>query len=110
MLSSPTILLPLLRVVEAGWRQERFLKSIEQLREEARTLYDRLAGLTDHLGRMGKKLEGTVDEYNAFVGSFDRRVIPQARKFEEMGVQGSKTLPAVEPVETRPHQPKSAES
>ena len=39
MLASPTILLPMLRVVEAGWQQERFRENIEKLREEARTLY-----------------------------------------------------------------------
>ena len=62
MLASPTILLPLLRVVEVGWRQERFLKNIEQLRDHAKILYDRLAGLTDHLAALGKRLEGAVSE------------------------------------------------
>ena len=109
-LASPTILLPLLRVVEVGWRQERFLKNVEQLRSEARILYDRLAGLTDHIGRLGKKLEGAVSEYNEFVGSYDKRVMPQARKFEEMGAQGVKVLPEVEPIDNRPHPPKSVES
>lgn len=109
ILASPTMLLPLLRVVEIGWRQERFLKNIEQLRDEARVLYDRLAGLTDHLGALGKRLEGTVTEYNAFVGSYDSRVIPQARKFEAMGAQGSKSLPDVQQIEARPRKPKSVE-
>lgn len=106
MLASPTILLPMLRVVEVGWRQERFLKNIEQLREEARVLYDRLAGLTEHLGELGKKLYGAVKEYNAFVGSYDSRVIPQARKFEMMGVQGSRTMPDVAQIEAAPREPK----
>lgn len=109
MLASPTILLPMLRVVEVGWRQERFLKNIEQLREEARVLYDRLAGLTEHLGVLGKKLDGAVKEYNAFVGSYDSRVIPQARKFESMGVQGSKSLPDVAQIEASPREPKGSE-
>jgi DNA recombination protein RmuC len=109
MLASPTILLPLLRVVEVGWRQERFLKNVEQLRDEAKILYDRLAGLTDHLGTLGKRLEGAVNEYNAFVGSYDSRIIPQARKFEEMGARGIKTVPDVQPVEGRPRQPRSIE-
>lgn len=109
MLASPTILLPLLRVVEVGWRQERFLNNIEQLRDQAKVLYDRLAGLTEHLATLGKRLEGAVNEYNAFVGSYDSRVIPQARKFEEMGAQGTKNVAEVQPVEIRPRQPKSDE-
>jgi DNA recombination protein RmuC len=110
MLASPTMLLPLLRVVEVGWRQERFLQNIERLRDEARVLYDRLAGLTEHLGTLGKRLEGAVSEYNAFVGSYDSRVIPQARKFEEMGVQGTKTLPDVQQIEARTRRPKQGET
>lgn len=106
MLASPTILLPLLRVVEVGWRQERFLENVEGLRDEARTLYDRLAGLTDRLGTLGKRLEGAVKEYNAFVGSFDSRVVPQARKFEAMGVKGSKSISDIAQIELLPRQPK----
>jgi DNA recombination protein RmuC len=109
MLASPTILLPLLRVVEVGWRQERFLKNIEQLREDAKVLYDRLAGLTDRLGSLGKRLEGAVNEYNALVASYDSRVMPQARKFEGTGAQGSKELADVQETESRPRQPKSVE-
>lgn len=107
MLASPTTLLPLLRVVELGWRQERFFESVEHVRDEAKVLYDRLAGLTEHLGTLGKRLEAAVNEYNAFVGSYSSRVIPQARKFEEMGAQGTKIVPDVQPVEGRLRKPKS---
>lgn len=93
MLASPTILLPLLRVVEIGWSQARLQENIDTVRDTARDLHDRLVTLTGHLLRMGSSLENSVGAYNALIGSYESRVMVQARKFRPLGVDGAKTLP-----------------
>jgi DNA recombination protein RmuC len=101
MLASPTVLLPLLRVVEMGWRQERYLKNVEEVQDHARELHDRLAIMTGHMQKLGSSLGGAVGSYNSLIGSYEARVMVQARKFKELGVEGTKPLPeTLAPVET----------
>jgi DNA recombination protein RmuC len=95
MLASPTVLLPLLRVVEIGWRQERFLENIDLIRDHARELHDRLVTMTGHMQKLGYSLDGSVDAYNSLIGSYETRVMVQARRFRALGVEGTKVLPEV---------------
>ena len=52
--------------------------------------------------KVGKNLNSSVDSYNAAVGSFERQLIPGARKFAEMGVETGKLIEAPEPLEKQP--------
>jgi DNA recombination protein RmuC len=47
---------------------------------------------------MGDNLSKTVKKYNAFVGSLEGSVMPQARHFNELEVEG--TSAPIEPLET----------
>jgi DNA recombination protein RmuC len=61
--------------------------------------------------KVSRSLGGAVDSFNAAVGSIERNVLPQARKFTELGVT-SDTLPAAEPVDSlvrAPSNPKALE-
>jgi DNA recombination protein RmuC len=40
-----------------------------------------------------------VEAYNATVGSLERQVLPQARRFPELGVTADAPLPTIEPIE-----------
>jgi DNA recombination protein RmuC len=53
-------------------------------------LYGRLATFSEHLAKLGRGLDGAVENYNRSVGSFEAKVLPSARKFAEMGISGSK--------------------
>jgi hypothetical protein len=44
----------------------------------------------------------TVEAFNGAVGSYETRVLPGARKLEELGAGGKKTLEDTEPVDARP--------
>jgi DNA recombination protein RmuC len=62
-------------------------------------MYARLTTFADHLARLGRSLDSSVDAFNKAAGSYDSRVLPGARKFAELGVTGSNTPPAVEQIE-----------
>ena len=51
-----------------------------------------------HLGRMGQRLGGAVEAYNAAVGSLERQVMSQARRFNELGVTADAPLAEIEQV------------
>jgi DNA recombination protein RmuC len=50
------------------------------------------------VGRLGKSLDSAVKAYNETVGSLERQVLVQARRFEKHGITG------VEPPELQPIQ------
>jgi DNA recombination protein RmuC len=69
--------------------------------ELGRDLYKRLAVLGGHVTSMGRSVENSVKHYNALVGSLEGSVLPQARKFNELQVEGtSQPLPELSPIDT----------
>lgn len=101
ILATPTSLIALLRAVAFGWRQEALAENAERIRQAGKELYDRLTTFSDHLGKVGRNLDSAVDNYNKAVGSFDSRVLPGARRFAEMGIQGKKELAEHDAVEKK---------
>ncbi|HEX22474.1 MAG TPA: DNA recombination protein RmuC, partial [Chromatiales bacterium] len=90
----------LLRAVAYGWRQESLAENAEQIRQVGEELYGRLGTFADHLGKMGKSLNSSVQHYNKAVASFDSRVLPSARKFSDMGISAKKSIDKTEQIES----------
>lgn len=101
ILASPSTLIGLLRAVAVGYKEEQLAAAAEELRELGKELHERVATAMGHAVRMGKNLGQAVDAYNDFVGSYEKRLEPVMRKFEEGGVKGSKELPDVAHLEMK---------
>jgi DNA recombination protein RmuC len=84
ILATPTTLIALLRAIAYGWRQENLAENTQKISTLASELVRRLSDLSAHLKRMGKALETTVEVYNQSVGSYERRLLSTARKFEQL--------------------------
>jgi DNA recombination protein RmuC len=61
-----------------------------------------LSVFVSHLNKVGRQLASSVDSYNRAVGSLERKVLPGARKFTELGIHPKKELESVEPLESLP--------
>ncbi len=92
ILASPSTLIGLLRAVHVGWREHRLAEEAHELLEAGRELHRRAATAFEHVNQLGKSLNNAVGHYNKFVGSTDRMLMPQLRKFEEMDMQSTKKL------------------
>lgn len=92
IIATPTSLIALLKAVAYGWRQVTLAENAREIRDLGEQLHDRLATFLGHLGRLGRQLGASVEHYNQAVGSLERQVLPAARRFEELGVKGRKTL------------------
>jgi DNA recombination protein RmuC len=103
------MLITLLRTVACIWSDAKVADSARKVSELGRDLYDRLTTMTEHFGRLGKRLDDAVQEYNKSVGSFERRVLPQARKFTEHGIQPKKELGELEAIERAAQPPQTLE-
>jgi DNA recombination protein RmuC len=100
LLATPTTLIALLKAAAYGWRQEAVSKNADAIAELGRQLHDRVATFTDNLEKIGRGLDTAVKGFNSAVGSFEGMLMPGARKFAELGAQGTKKLESPAPVET----------
>ena len=56
--------------------------------------------MSSHFEKVGNSLSSAVDCYNKTISSLEARVLPSARKFEELGVKTKKDkLPILNPIE-----------
>ena len=98
IIATPSTLIALLKAVAYGWRQSAVAHNAAQIRDLGQELYRRLSTFNGHLGRMGQRLSTAVEAYNAAVGSLERQVLPQARRFADLGVTADAPLAPLEPI------------
>ena len=96
--ASPTNLIGLLRAVHYGWQQETIAEGARQISDLGRELYKRLSTMGTHVSKLGRSLDTAVRSFNETVGSLERQVLPQARRFEQHGITGI-APPELAPIE-----------
>ena len=99
ILATPTNFIALLRAVSYGWKQQALADNAKEIRDLGEDLYKRLTTFSGHLDRLGKSLGSSVDHFNKSVGSLERNVIPQGRKFLEMGIRAKNNMAEPQPIE-----------
>jgi DNA recombination protein RmuC len=98
ILATPSTLIALLKTVAYGWRQADVAENAATIHEMGQELYRRLNSFVSHLEKLGKQLNSAVGAYNSAVGSLERQVLPQARRFPELGVTSDAPLSTLEPI------------
>ncbi len=99
VIATPSTLMALFKAVSYGWRQAVVAEHAARILELGQDLHRRLATFVGHLDRTGQRLGAAVDAYNSAVGSLERQVLPQARRFTELGAVSGESLAPPEPVE-----------
>ncbi len=102
--TTPVTLLAMLKAVAYGWQQHRITENTRQIAAEGQALYSRLETFLAHFADMGKQLDRAVEGYNRALGSFERRLLPVARRFQEMKIVEGRTDPP-DAIETRARRP-----
>ncbi len=110
LLATPTNLVAIARTVAGVWRQEGLAREAKQIGALGKEMYDRIAVAAQHLKTVGSGLNSAVNNYNKFVGSFERNVMSTGRKFAELNIEtGKRELDDVPPVEALPRYGSQAE-
>jgi len=99
VLATPATLYALLGAVARGWRDARLEENTREVLVHARELDERLALFAEHLAKVGAGLRRSVEAWNAAVGSFESRVLPQTRRMRELGAEGRAKLAVPDRVE-----------
>jgi DNA recombination protein RmuC len=79
-LASPVTLWSVLKTVAFSWQQDVVTAEAKELFDLSRELYSRLSTMAGHVDKLGRSLRAGVTDYNRFVGSLERTVLPSARR------------------------------
>jgi DNA recombination protein RmuC len=101
-LASPVTLWSLLKTVAFSWQQDVLTSEAKVLFDLSRELYSRLTTTASHIDKLGRAIKGTVNDYNKFVGSLERQVLPSARKLNVL--DESKVIPQLSGIEESPRE------
>lgn len=96
-LASPVTLFSVLKAVAVSWRHEVVTQEARALFDVSRELYSRLTTLATHVDKLGRSIERSVKDYNTFVGSLERQVLPSARRLSQL--DESKVLPQLDEID-----------
>lgn len=103
LVATPTTMIALAKAIAVGWRQQELSEHADKVAALGRDLYKRLATMGGHIVQVGAGLGRAVEHYNKFVGSLEGSVMPQARRFNELAVEGThEALPELRPIEIEP--------
>ena len=83
-LASPVTLWSVLKTVAFAWQQNVLTDEAKELFDVGKQLYARLSTLSEHVEKLGRTIERSVKDYNAFVGSLERQVLPSARRLNAL--------------------------
>jgi hypothetical protein len=100
---TPATLIALAKAVAFGWRQEKVAENAQRVHALGRELYRRMITMTSHIEHCGDALGKSVKHFNQFIGSIEYSVMPQARRFNELEVEGTAMeIPVLKPIELEP--------
>ena len=100
---TPSTLIALAKAVAFGWRQEKVAENAKKVHDLGRDLYRRVTAMAEHIQACGGALHKSVRCFNDFIGSLEQSVMPQARRFNELEVEGTATeIPELKHIETEP--------
>lgn len=100
---TPSTLIALAKAIAFGWRQEKVAENAQRVHELGRELYRRMLAMAGHIQETGGALQKSVRCFNDFVGSLEQSVMPQARRFNELEVEGTATeVASLKPVDLEP--------
>ncbi len=110
LLATPTNLVAIARTVAQVWRQDTIAREAVEIGKAGAELYDRIAVAAEHLKRVGSGLDSAVNNYNKFVGSFERNVLSAGRRLKDKGIEiGKREIDDVPLVEAAPRYTEAAD-
>lgn len=89
---TPAALFPLLKAVAYGWRAEDQAANAREIADAGRELHKRVSVIAKYAADLGNALDRAMNSYNDFVGSLERNVVSQAKKFEALSAQSERTI------------------
>lgn len=82
VLATPASLFGILKALAHTWRQEDLAENAREVVSMGQVLFNRLSTVAKHASKLGRSIERSVKDYNAFAGSMQTQLLTQARRFD----------------------------
>ena len=102
VIASPSTLIALRPAVHMGYEEQKLAREAQELRKLGQELHLRAVKAMDFVAKLGTNLQKANEAYNDFVGSYQTRLEPTLRKFQEGGATSGKELPTLTPIDATP--------
>jgi DNA recombination protein RmuC len=83
-LASPVSLFSVLKTINYIWRQNADESQVRAMIKLGRELYERVGKVAQVADKLGRSINATVKDYNAFVSSLESRMLVTARKLNDL--------------------------
>ena len=93
LLTTPSSLMAVLRIVEHCWKQQKLTENAEEIRDLGNKLVEHAASFLKHMETFRSNLNKCVTAYDTATGSWRRGVHPTLKKFQELGISGEALEP-----------------
>lgn len=93
LIATPPTFVGLLKVVHYGWQEQKLADNAEKISQIGKELHKRIADFVECYHLVGKSLLKASSDYEVGMKRLNSRLIPQAKKMEELGAKGKKDLP-----------------
>jgi DNA recombination protein RmuC len=97
IISSPTNLFALLKIVDDLWKRDNQSRHALEIARQGGALYDKFAGFVGSIEDVGRNLERAQKSYGEAFNQLKEgkgNLISRAEKLRELGIKASKKLPA----------------
>lgn len=96
VLSSPTNLFAILRIVDELWRRDSQSKNALEIARQGGELYDKFVGFAEVFGTVGASLDKSQEQYAramSMLNSGRGNLVRRAESLRQLGIKTSKSLP-----------------
>jgi DNA recombination protein RmuC len=107
VIATPATLMAILQTIEFGWRQVNMRENAREISKLGKELYSRVNIFIGYIESMGKHINNLIKSFNNAVGSIESRLLPQMRRFDELGAGDGKGVKGVEKIDEKPAELKS---
>jgi DNA recombination protein RmuC len=95
-ITTPNILMALLRTIANVWQVERRNRNAEEIAKRAGSLYDKFAGFATDMDTLGGRLDQAKHSYDAALNKLSAgrgNIVGRIEQLKDMGAKTSKSLP-----------------
>jgi len=102
IIATPATLMAILQTIEFGWRQTVIQDNAREVSELGKELYNRVNTFIGHIESIRGNINKLIENFNKAVGSIERKLLPQMKRFDELGAGNGKEINEVKKIDEKP--------
>ena len=102
IIATPSTLMAILQTIEFSWRQVAIRENAREISKIGKELYSRINTLLSHFDKIGDSIVKLIEKFNIAAGSLEKMLIPQLKRFKELGADDGKPVENIKKIDELP--------